>query len=119
MSCPYNSYSAALRKRFGHSVFRIGIDAGFSCPNRCKSPDGSGCSYCDSMGARAAYLRRSESSFNRSSDFESTIDSMAQNSGKTSDYSFEFDKEDIKAQVDRGVEFVRIPSVVLEHLRTG
>ena len=107
MSCPYNSYSSALQKRYGHKVFRIGIDAGFSCPNRCKSPDGSGCSYCDSMGARAAYLRTSESSFSHSSDFESSIDSMSQKMNNSSLYSFKFEKEDIKTQVDRGVEFVK------------
>lgn len=107
MSCPYNSYSSALQKRYGHRVFRIGIDAGFSCPNRCKNPDGSGCSYCDSMGARAAYLRTSESSFTHSSGFEASIDSMSQKTGNSELYSFKFDKEDIKAQVDRGVEFVK------------
>lgn len=107
MSCPYNSYSSALQKRYGHKVFRIGIDAGFSCPNRCKNPDRSGCSYCDSMGARAAYLRTSESSFNHASDFESSIDLMSHQDDNSKLYSFIFDKEDIKAQVDRGVEFVR------------
>ncbi len=107
MSCPYNSYSESLRKRFGSSVFRIGIDAGFSCPNRCKSPDGSGCSYCDSMGAKAAYLRTSESSFSHSSGFVSDIDSVSQNQRECELYSFTLDKESIKAQVERGVEFVR------------
>ncbi|MBO4393135.1 MAG: TIGR01212 family radical SAM protein, partial [Spirochaetales bacterium] len=59
------------------------------------------------MGARAAYLRTSESSFSHSSDFESSIDSMSQKMNNSSLYSFKFEKEDIKAQVDRGVEFVR------------
>lgn len=107
MSCPYNSYSESLRKKYGSSVFRIGIDAGFSCPNRCKSPDGSGCSYCDSMGAKAAYLRTSESSFSHSSGFEADIDSMSRNQREGEIYSFIFDKKSIKAQVERGVEFVR------------
>ena len=107
MACPYNSYAEHLRKKYGHSVFRIGIDAGFSCPNRCKSPDGSGCSYCDSQGARAAYLRTAESMFNRSSGFESDIDSMSCSCDNTGVYSFNFDKENIRAQVERGVEFVR------------
>ncbi len=107
MACPYNSYSSYLQRRFGHKVFRIGIDAGFSCPNRCKSPDGSGCSYCDSMGARAAYLRQGESSYTRSSGFESSIDSISHKQIKSEIYSFVIDKEDIKNQVDRGVEFIK------------
>jgi len=107
MSCPYNSYSESLRKKYGTSVFRIGIDAGFSCPNRCKSPDGSGCSYCDSMGAKAAYLRTSESRYSHSSGFEAEIDSMSQNQRDCELYSFTIDKESIKSQVERGVEFVR------------
>ena len=107
MDCPYNSYSAFLKKKYGHSVFRIGIDAGFSCPNRCKNPAGDGCTYCDSYGARAAYLRTAESSFNHSNGFEAEIDSMASSSTNHFDYPFKLNKEDIRAQVERGVEFVR------------
>jgi radical SAM protein (TIGR01212 family) len=50
----YNDYSTYLRTRYGCKVYRIGIDAGFSCPNRL--PDGSGgCLYCDDRGSRSTY----------------------------------------------------------------
>ena len=32
----WNTYSDYLRKKYGQNVFRIGVDAGFSCPNRRK-----------------------------------------------------------------------------------
>ncbi len=107
MQCPYRSYSSSLMERHGHKVFRVGIDAGFSCPNRCKSPDGLGCTYCDSMGARAAYLRTSESGFTHASSFRKDIDSISQISDESSNYHFTIDKEDIKNQVERGMSFIR------------
>lgn len=102
----YNSYSSSLMKRYGYRIFRVGIDAGFSCPNRCKSPTGDGCVYCDSQGARAAYLRTSESRFRHDSEFESSIDSMVQNSDQIENYCYTIDKQSIKDQVDRGLEFL-------------
>ena len=49
----YTSYNGYLRRRYGRPVFRVGVDAGFSCPNR----EAGGCTYCESQGARAAWLR--------------------------------------------------------------
>ncbi|WP_245540070.1 TIGR01212 family radical SAM protein [Sediminispirochaeta bajacaliforniensis] len=47
-------YSSYLKDRYKEPVYRIGIDAGFGCPNR--NPDGrGGCYYCDEAGSRAAY----------------------------------------------------------------
>jgi len=106
MESPYNSYSAHLLNKYGCRVFRIGIDAGFTCPNRCKSPDGSGCVYCDSHGARAAYQRPSESRFSRKSGFEKDIDSMSRNPMNVDYSSYCFDAEDIRRQVEKGMEFV-------------
>lgn len=45
----YNDY---LRQKYGCKVYRIALDAGFSCPN-IKS---GGCVYCNSKGSRAAYI---------------------------------------------------------------
>ena len=53
---PFNSYSNYLRQKYGQPVYRIGIDAGFSCPNRGKNRSNPGCSYCDEDGSRAPYL---------------------------------------------------------------
>ena len=102
----YNSYASHMKSRYGYRIFRVGVDAGFTCPNRLKSPSGAGCIYCDSQGARAAYLRSSESRFRHDSGFEETIDSMACLPSDCKDYSFIFDFQDIKKQVDRGLEFL-------------
>ena len=102
----YNSYSSFMMRRYGYRIFRVGVDAGFSCPNRLGSPDGSGCIYCDSHGARAAYLRSSESLYRHDSSFEEEIDSMACNQGGCEKKAFSFDYQDIKKQVERGLEFL-------------
>ena len=105
--CPYNSYSSSLTGRYGHRVFRVGVDAGFSCPNRMRDPQGRGCIYCDSHGARAAWLRRSESSFRHDSAFVDDIDSMSCSAVDCTEKVFSFDLEDIRKQVERGMEFIR------------
>ncbi len=105
MGLPYNSYSANNLSRYGYRVFRVGIDAGFTCPNRCRSRDGSGCIYCDSQGARAAYLRTAESGYRHDSDFVDSIDSLS-NDAPSKEPVFSMDKEDIARQVERGVEFI-------------
>jgi radical SAM protein (TIGR01212 family) len=46
----YNDY---LRTKYGCKVYRIGLDAGFSCPGRCI--------YCNSNGSRASYINPEES----------------------------------------------------------
>ena len=54
---PFYSYGSYLRERYGKPAFRVGIDAGFSCPNRIGGRLSPGCSYCDAHGARAMYQR--------------------------------------------------------------
>lgn len=44
----YRQFSAHLREKFGTKVYKITIDAGFSCPNRINS---SGCIFCDDSGS--------------------------------------------------------------------
>ena len=51
---PYLSYSTYLRRRYGRRVYRVAVDAGFSCPNRNGRSSG-GCSYCQADGSRAPY----------------------------------------------------------------
>lgn len=43
----YNDYGSYLKKRYGAKVYRISLDAGFSCPNRCL--------YCNKNGSRSSY----------------------------------------------------------------
>ncbi|MDC7228069.1 MAG: TIGR01212 family radical SAM protein [Spirochaetales bacterium] len=54
---PFYSYGSYLKKKYGVPAFRVGIDAGFSCPNRKSGRESSGCTYCDAFGARAMYQR--------------------------------------------------------------
>lgn len=47
----YNQYSAHLKQKFGTKVYKITIDAGFSCPNRDGSLSHNGCIFCDDGGS--------------------------------------------------------------------
>ena len=105
--CPYNSYSSDLIRRYGHRVFRVGVDAGFSCPNRLRDSEGRGCIYCDSYGAKAAYLRSSESGFRHDSSFVDDIDTMSCFDEECVKNAFRFDFEDIRTQVQRGTGFIK------------
>jgi hypothetical protein len=43
----YNNYSSYLKEKYGAKVYRISLDAGFSCPHRCL--------YCNEDGSRSSY----------------------------------------------------------------
>lgn len=60
---PYLTYSRYLKKRHGCSVYRVAVDAGFSCPNRGGGRSGKGCSYCDAEGSRAPSVSRNAPRF--------------------------------------------------------
>ncbi len=47
----YNQFSAYLKNRFGAKVYKITIDAGFSCPNRDGTISAGGCIFCDDSGS--------------------------------------------------------------------
>ena len=51
----YNDY---LREKYGCKVYRIAVDAGFTCPNRDGTKGTGGCIYCNSDGSRAAYINK-------------------------------------------------------------
>ncbi len=53
---PWRAYSAYLRERHGCRVYRVAVDAGFTCPNRRGGRSGEGCTYCAPHGSRAPYL---------------------------------------------------------------
>ena len=90
----WNTYTSFLKARYGSSVYRIGVDGGFSCPNRMKDRSG-GCAFCDGTGAIAAYQRSLESSFTRSSLFDSSVSSsVIQRS------------DSIRSQIEKGREFL-------------
>ncbi len=51
-SLPYRDFKSYLRERFGATVFKLPIDAGFTCPNRDGTVGTGGCIYCDGRGSR-------------------------------------------------------------------
>ncbi|HWR61682.1 MAG TPA: TIGR01212 family radical SAM protein [Clostridia bacterium] len=47
----YNTLNHFLRERFGEKVFKIPLDAGFTCPNRDGSIASGGCVFCSPRGS--------------------------------------------------------------------
>lgn len=47
----YNQFSAQLKEKFGVKVYKITLDAGFSCPNRDGKISKGGCIFCDEGGS--------------------------------------------------------------------
>lgn len=48
MNKPYITLSDFLKRKFGEKVFKVSLDAGFSCPNRDGKKGTGGCIYCNS-----------------------------------------------------------------------
>lgn len=64
MELPYRSYARHLGSVYGSRVYRIGVDALFSCPNRHSDGTG-GCAFCDGRGSSAVYHRTEEHALSR------------------------------------------------------
>ena len=47
----YNQFSQFLKNKFGAKVYKITLDAGFSCPNRDGTISNKGCIFCDDGGS--------------------------------------------------------------------
>lgn len=47
----YNTLNYFLREKFGEKVFKISLDAGFTCPNRDGTLGKGGCIYCSERGS--------------------------------------------------------------------
>ncbi len=43
----YKTFGSFLKEKFGYSVYKIGLDAGFNCPHRNNSREMGGCTYCN------------------------------------------------------------------------
>ena len=52
MGKPYYDLKSYYRNHFGERVYKVQIDAGFTCPNRDGSRGFGGCSYCDGRGSQ-------------------------------------------------------------------
>lgn len=51
MKKAYNAFSDYLKEKFGQKIYKITIDAGFSCPNRDGTISSGGCIFCDESGS--------------------------------------------------------------------
>ncbi len=47
----FNALNYHLRQRFGNKVFKVALDAGFTCPNRDGSKGVGGCAFCSPAGS--------------------------------------------------------------------
>jgi len=54
----YNSYGSFLRERFGCRVYKVIVDAGFTCPNRDGTVARGGCTYCSNDSFRPGSANR-------------------------------------------------------------
>ncbi len=52
----YRKASLFFREKFNAKVYRVAVDAGFTCPNRDGTLARGGCIFCDEEGARASYV---------------------------------------------------------------
>ena len=51
----FNFYSSYLKQKYGSKVYRVAVDAGFSCPNRGDDRRNPGCSFYEESGSKAWY----------------------------------------------------------------
>jgi radical SAM protein (TIGR01212 family) len=54
----YNAYGPYLRDRFGCRVYKVVVDAGFTCPNRDGTVAVGGCTYCNNDSFRPDSVKR-------------------------------------------------------------
>jgi len=47
----YHTFNYYLRRRFDEKVFKVGLDAGFTCPNRDGKAGFGGCTFCNAIGS--------------------------------------------------------------------
>lgn len=52
----YHSLNSFFQERFNGKVYRVALDAGFTCPNRDGTKGRGGCVYCNEAGSRASYV---------------------------------------------------------------
>ncbi len=57
----YNAYGRFLKERFGRRVYKVSVDAGFSCPNRDGTVAVGGCIYCNNDSFRPRTANRLKS----------------------------------------------------------
>jgi radical SAM protein (TIGR01212 family) len=98
----YNTYAKYLIDTYGHGVYRVGVDGGFSCPNREWDRSG-GCNFCDGTGASPTYYRTKEGSWKRSSSFQKNI----ANKGPRDIQSIDKRLASLELQIEKGISFIK------------
>jgi len=98
---PWRTYKNYLLDTYSKSVYRIGVDGGFSCPNREKDRSG-GCVFCDGTGASATYQRKGEGIWTRSSSFQKHV----AHKGPRKQISLEKRMKSLETQVEKGKKFL-------------
>lgn len=98
----WRTYRDWLQQAYGERVHRIGLDGGFSCPNRGSLSEG-GCVYCDALGSAAAYQRVHESRYTRSSEF---VEGMSGPRVSATLASVEERIHSVVAQIEHGSAFI-------------
>jgi len=53
----YRSFNSYLKEQFGQRVYRVPLDAGFTCPNRDGTKVFGGCTFCDERGSGAPTIK--------------------------------------------------------------
>lgn len=53
----YHTFNFHLKQQYGQKVFKVPVDAGFSCPNRDGTCDHTGCSFCSARGSGDMIIR--------------------------------------------------------------
>jgi radical SAM protein (TIGR01212 family) len=99
---PWRTYKQYLIDTYSTSVYRIGVDGGFSCPNREKDRSG-GCVFCDGTGASATYQREGEGIWKRDSSFQKKV----AHCGPRKRISLEKRLESLEFQVEKGTNFIK------------
>lgn len=61
MNKPYRSFGDYVRERFGCKVYKVPVDAGFTCPNIDGTLAYGGCTYCNNDTFRPDYASRKKS----------------------------------------------------------
>ncbi len=97
----YYSYRSYLEKTYGSPVYRVGVDAGFTCPNRDSMRQG-GCIYCDVHGGTAAYQRKQEAGF-----AELVPGELALPAADVPDRNMDLRLASISSQIESGIEFLK------------
>jgi len=75
--CTITKFSTYLKERFNARVYKVSVDAGFSCPNRDGRIGKEGCSYCDNKAFN--FLKRSGNQLSLEDQVSQGIESAKKN----------------------------------------